>query len=108
MKRPGLVKAGFSQKLVLLGVVLTVVLGFQLDWRDVFEGAVDPDVVEPPHPAESREYEVARSAPPGGWSSEPPRSIVDNQSCPFRLNVLAFATGGVLPAAWPPCAREGC
>ncbi len=43
---------------LLLGVVLTVVVGFVLDGGDVADRAVQPDLVEPGDPAAGRELEV--------------------------------------------------
>jgi hypothetical protein len=48
---------------VLLGVDVTVVVGLELDWWDVADGAVQPGLVEPVHPAQGGELEVVDASP---------------------------------------------
>ena len=53
----------FSRQGLLLGVVLTVVLFFELDQRDVAQAAVQPGVVEPLDQVQGGELEVVDAAP---------------------------------------------
>jgi hypothetical protein len=54
LKRPGLSGGWIPRHGFLWRGDLTVVLGFELDWRDVAEVAVEPVVVEPVDPAQVR------------------------------------------------------
>jgi len=51
-----------SRQLLLLGVVVTVVVGFVLDGRDVSDRAVQAGLVEPGDPAAGGELEVVDAA----------------------------------------------
>jgi len=48
---------------LILGVVVMVVLGLELNRWDVAQRAVEAGVVEPPHPVQGGELEVADASP---------------------------------------------
>jgi hypothetical protein len=66
LNRPGLVKGGFAQRRVSLGVDLTVVVffgfgfgfGFGFDRSEISDRGVQPVLGEPVDPGEGREFEV--------------------------------------------------
>ncbi len=53
----------FSRQRLLLGVVLTVVLGLVLDRGDVSQGGVQPGGVEPVDPVQGGQLEVVDAVP---------------------------------------------
>ena len=52
-----------SRQRLLLGVVVTLVVGFEFGGWDVADLAVEADFVHPPNPVQGGEFEVVDAAP---------------------------------------------
>jgi len=57
------VEGWFSRNRLVAGIRLTVVGRFVLDWWDMSDAGMEPGVVEPPNPVQSREFEIVDSSP---------------------------------------------